>query len=1216
VMPLADYLGAAVKVPKFSAHVVYEDRQKRMWIGTDEGVIVYDGKNLRSFKHDSEDPASLTGNTINDIQQDAAGNIWIATNSGLAKYSTATNSFASYRSGGLGTATLSSDIVYSIAFDNETLWLGTEKGLNVFNPGNGQVWQYRQDNRDINSLSADAVRCVMIDRQGIYWLGTLRGGVDKYDKNLNVFDFVRSNPFDANGLRSSIVTSFAEDGQGKLFVGTESDGLSLFDPATRTLQSVPLASGVPGAGNKMSILALEKTSPNQLLIGSYGDGLFIMDTRTRSYRQLVAGTGPNHINSNEIFCIKKMHNGQTWVGTNGAGINVLNQKNQVILRYTPTPLAPIDRQLPVNGFIRAIEEDEDGQVWIATHGGGVAVLDTAAQKFKIYTTYTSTLSNDKVQSLLKDALGNMWVGTFGGGLDLFDKAKHQFITYSEKEGLANATIYHLLSDNNGRIWMSTNKGISSIDIRTKAITNYNYNNGVQNNNFYHGAGIRISNGQMFFGGLEGFNYFNPDQLRKNVNIPEVLITDLKIANQSVTPSADGPLKERITEAKRIDLDYKQNFSLGFVGLGYTAPGQNQYAYKLENFDKDWNYVGHQTNASYTNLDPGHYVFRVKASNNDGVWNDTGASLEIYVHPPFWRTTYAYIIYLLAFAGALLYYRHQSHLRLKRKFALERERFHNEQEQNEKERVHQLDTLKIKFLTNLSHEFRTPISLILGPVERLLTDPRNYEAFGHLQMIKRNGKRLLNLVNQLLDFRKMEEHELVLNATPGELVAFLQDTADSFADLSERKRIKFHFDSRLAELQTSFDHDKLERIVFNLLSNAFKFTEEGGMVKMELEKIEQPSGDDRQWVSLKISDTGIGIEHDKLEKIFDQFFQSNTTASILNQGSGIGLSITKEFVKMHGGTIRVASEEGTGSVFTIELPLPQEQQKSKSIQIATDKPSQVDALLAELAIPVSEKSAEGSADMASILLVEDNEDFRFYLKDNLRSHYKVFEAKDGKEGWQRALADHPDVIVSDISMPFMNGIEFCQKVKTDKRTSHIPVILLTAMSKEEDQLRGLSTGANDYITKPFNFEILQARINNFFTLNHQLKTAYTRQIKILNPEVVVESDDEKFLKNVMTYIDENLLNPQLSVEEMSRHMAMSRSSLYNKVLELTGETPVEFIRSVKLDKAAQLLEKSDMNVTQIAYSAGFSTANYFAKSFKVKFGMLPSEYRARKNKGKD
>jgi signal transduction histidine kinase/ligand-binding sensor domain-containing protein/DNA-binding response OmpR family regulator len=1205
-------------ITKLSACLL-EDSQHQMWIGTTEGLFQYNPieKAFKQFFHSNTDPSSLAGNFVNAIAEDKIGNLWVGSDNGLSLLPKGKSSFINYKNNNGSSRSLTSSPITSIAVDGDKLWLGTSEGLDIFDTKTGDISNYRQNYRDIYSLTAKIVRCIYIDKQGIYWLGTIGGGVDKYDRNLNLFNLVKSNVFDEKGLNSPIVTSFAEYKNGKVYVGTDGKGLSLFDPETKLFQHLNIKSKRTGSTDHTSILALKIRKSNDLLIGTYSDGIFVMNPGSGSYRQLMQGTNSDDLNSNDIFCFKEVRNGNIWVGTNGAGINVLNRENKVIVRYVPNPKAANDIKLPINGYIRDIEEDRNGNIWIATYGGGIAKFYPTSGKFIIYNTANSKLPNDKVQTLLEDSRGNIWAGTFGGGLGLFNNNTNQFVTFSEKDGLQNTSIYKILEDKNGLLWVSTNKGISSIDITTKKINNYNYHNGVQNNNFVAGAGMRLSDGELFFGGLEGFNYFQPKYLKKNDNIPSVLITDLKISHQSVPASESGPIKEHISTVKEINLDYKQNFALSFVGLNYTAPEKNQYAYKLEGFDKSWNNVGSTTSAPYTNLDPGEYVFHVRASNNDGVWNTEGTSIKIYVHPPFWRTVYAYMFYILTIIALALYWRHKSILRLKRKFSLEQEKLNAEQERKERERIHELDMLKIKFLTNLSHEFRTPISLILGPVDKLLSLEQYKSSSGQLQMIKRNGRRLLNLVNQLLDFRKMEEHELKLHESEGELVSFVKEVYDSFKDLSERKKIEFVFRSHLEHLYTFFDHDKIERILFNLLSNAFKFTLDGGKVGLELEKLESRSDQSKTWVSIKVSDNGIGIPEDKKEKIFERFFQSATASAILNQGTGIGLSITKEFVKMHGGDITVESEPGMGTTLIIQLPfipLPTVENSNKELPEKLELCSEAEQLEPSVTIETA-LSANSKTEIATILLVEDNEDFRFYLKDNLRLHFKVFEAGNGKEGWQKALAVHPQLIVSDISMPVMDGIELCHKIKSDKRTNHIPVILLTALSGEEDQLKGLKTGASDYITKPFNFEVLNAKIKNLLDLNSSLKNTYTKQIKVVATELEIESDDEKLLKNIAAYLEENLTNPQLSVEELSKHVGMSRSSLYSKLLELTGQTPVEYIRSVKLDKAAILLEKSNMNITQIGYSVGFTTPNYFAKSFKTKFNMLPSEYMNKMRKGK-
>ena len=1196
-------------VPKVLTCLLVDSKQ-RIWTGTTHGLYLYESTTgrVRKFQYNPAQPGGLISNDIRALAEDKNGNIWIGTITGLCSYRPDGTGFTTYDYLSGNTSALISNEITCIAPDEAgDLWVGTPEGLNIADTRTRSVAIYTPKEGNIHSLTSKSIRCTYVDNQGIYWLGTFRGGINKYDKNLNLFDIKLSRTFFKQTRPTSIISSFAEGPDGQLFIGSDGGGLFRFNRKTEQVSPVDLGLPVHDQ-HPLSVLALHATRHNKLYAGTYAWGLVILDLTTGARQYIRQGPAATDLSSGNIFCIKEDSKGQIWVGTNGEGINLLKD-DKVITKFTthPRPGVPNEALLPMNAYIRAIEEDTAGNIWIGSHGGGVNVYNPHNGQWTTYTQNNSRLPSDKIQTILCDSRGNMWVGTFGEGLSLYDKRQQTFITFSENDGLQNTTVYQIIEDRNGLIWLSTNTGISSFDLAKKTFRNYTHYNGVQNNNFVHCSGIRLSDGELMFGGIEGFNYFDPSKLTINRHVPQVLLTDLKISNKSVIPGEDAPVKEHISVASEISLAYKQNFALSFVAPNYTIPKQNHYAYKLEGFDKDWNYTGTVNTASYTNLDPGEYTFHVKASNNDGVWSTTDTIIKIYVLPPFWRTTWAYLLYAAAIGGLLLYSRHRGITRIRKKFLLEQER-------QEAKRIQELDRLKIKFLTNLSHDFRTPISLIMGPVDQLITSERTETRLDKLNMIKRNARRLLNLVNQLLDFRKMEEHELKLQLSGGELVTFIKEVTDSFMDFAERKHIHFHFSSDIPTLNVYFDHDKMERVLFNLLSNAFKFTFEGGNVSVELLAMERTPGNSQQWVTIKVKDSGIGIAKEKQEQIFERFFQTNTTSAILNQGTGIGLSIIKEFIKMHGGTIEVESEPGQGATFTIQLPLKiaaEQPAAGYQLQSGSSTDEEVPASREE---PAAITSPGSPADLPLVLLVEDNEDFRFYLKDNLRNNYKVLEAINGKEGWQRALAHHPQLIVSDITMPEMDGISLVQKLKADKRTSHIPVILLTALTAEEKQIAGLETGANDYITKPFNFEVLNAKIKNLLQLNNTLKTTYTKQIKVVAPEMAVESADEKLLNKIVNYLEENLTNSQLSVESLSKEVGMSRSSLYNKLLELTGQTPVEYIRSYRLDKAAALLEKSDMTIAEIAYQVGFSTPNYFAKSFKSKFNMLPSEFIARVRKG--
>ncbi|HEY4207090.1 MAG TPA: hybrid sensor histidine kinase/response regulator transcription factor, partial [Puia sp.] len=734
--------------------------------------------------------------------------------------------------------------------------------------------------------------------------------------------------------------------------------------------------------------------------------------------------------------------------------------------------------------------------------------------------------------------------------------------------------------------------------------NFYESDGLQGRECNEKAGLLVGDGTMLLGGHNGFNIFDPTRIVHRKAIPPIVLTDLQLFNRIVRPgepvNGHVVLDRSLSSTSEITLRHNDNvFSLEFASLDFFQHTKDKYAYKLEGFDKNWLVTdGKVRKATYTNLDAGDYTFRVRAADEDGDWNSNEATLKIHVLPPFWKTGWAYALYVVAILGLLYFARQMVVRRARMRFSLEQER---ENARN----MHEIDRMKIRFLTNMSHELRTPLSLILAPVEKLLEQPARQAPIPQYEMIRRNARRLLHLVNQLLDFRKMEANELKLNPRPGNILQFIKDVSMSFVDLADRKHISFNYlASSTSPLCTSFDHDKLERILFNLLANAFKFTPVNGRVWVEVSTTDV--NEDEVELYIKVRDTGIGIAADQQERIFDRFFQTKTPDSILNQGSGIGLAITLEFVKMHRGRVTVESEINKGSCFTIMLPC-----KRLDIDESLASPAE------EIELPAIKLPAHPvqspNGKKKSILIVEDNEDFRFYLKDNLRRTYTIHEASDGRDGWKKALALHPDLIVSDISMPVMNGIELCKKIRTDLRTQQIPVILLTALTEEHTQLKSLETGASDFIAKPFNFEVLQSRVRNLLEYKETIKNIYQRQVDAGPAHIEIRSADDEFLQSVLSELEKNITNPDLSVEEMSHLLNTSRSTFYKRLLLITGRTPVEFIRYFRLKRGSELLEKSQMNISEIAYTVGFNNPKYFAQQFKQEFDMAPSAYRAQKNK---
>lgn len=1187
---------------------VMEDSRHRLWIGSNAGMYLYQpqGDYFKHFSHEPADSLSLPDNSIKAITEDHNGNLWIGTeDDGLAMLLPDGGHFCTYKHSNTDKNSLSSNRIWSLAAENANrIWVGTEEGLNIFDLQKKTSQRIEHDARNRYSLQGKSVRSIYIDNNGIYWVGTYQGGISKYDRNLAFFNLRESNPFDPQGLTAPIVTSFCEDANGDIYVGTDGGGINLFHRNTGLFTHPGFYEG----GKPPAVLSLEHAD-GLLWIGTFMHGIYTMNMQTGKVHHYLKGEDDHQPSGNDIFCLKKDSRGNIWIGTNGNGVNVYDPVSGVFRRFDPVIHYKKDSITVLHrGFIRTIEEDKAGNIWIGTVGAGIFMLDLSGRIIRTFTMQNSDLPANNVQTICAGQSGRIWVGIHSAGLCLLDPKTGKFQRYAEQEGLSNAVIYKILEDDAGKVWVTSNKGISSFDPSTSTFKNYYQYNGLQRSTFCLGAGIKTERGELFFGGLEGFNYFNPRLLNYNRIVPRIVLTDLKIGSTSVVPGEQAAIRSHISLADCIQLDYKQHFTINFATLNYTAPQESRYSYMLQGFDRGWNDIGTSRMAVFSNLRPGNYVFRVRASCDDGAWHTEEAVIKIYVRPPFWMTIYAYLFYVAVVIAILWGLRYRAIRKLKARFALEQERLQVRQaiemDRKEAERQREFEQAKIKYLVNLSHEFRTPVALIAGPVDKLIHDEIAPEKLKQLNLVKRNARRLLNMVNQLLDFRKLEEHETKLDLTREDIITFITEVVELFKDISEHRQISFIFTSSISRYYTAFDRDKLERVLFNLLSNAFKFTPKGGAISLTVDP------DPNAGIIIQVADTGIGMTPEVQGKIFNRFYQGDENPAIVNQGSGIGLSITAEFVKMHGGSVNVESIPGKGSIFKVLLPLEEiEAVQPPTVKIKQDEP--------EALQPVSCQHAEvAAADKLTVLLVEDNDDFRYYLKDNLQPFYKVVEAADGREGWQKALSAHPLVIVSDINMPYMDGIQLSRKVRFDKRTSHIPVILLTALTGDAYHIKGLETGASDYLTKPFNIDILNIRIRNLLLLNQRLKDTYRRQLDVMVSVDDVESADEKFLVKVTQYIENNINNDSLTVEEMSRHLFMSRTSLYNKVVQLTGETPVEFIRSIKLNKAACLLETSDMKIAQIGYAVGFSTPNYFARAFKAKFNLLPSEYQARKKKEPD
>jgi signal transduction histidine kinase/DNA-binding response OmpR family regulator len=751
-------------------------------------------------------------------------------------------------------------------------------------------------------------------------------------------------------------------------------------------------------------------------------------------------------------------------------------------------------------------------------------------------------------------------------------------------------------------------GLSKYDPVTHSSRNYTKEDGLPSNEFNGHACMQGTDGKFYFGSDNGLVSFYPDSIQQNPIKPVVYLTDLKLNNQSVQINVDGsPIKKHISLTRSINLSYSQrSFAIDFVAINYGQSSANQYCYKLEGFDDNWNCVGSDNRATYTNIDPGDYVFLVKASNSDGISSQVPARLDITIHQAPWKTWWAFLLYLLLFSSVIFFLLRIRIERIKIKNQLEFERLARENE-------HTLSESKTQFFTNISHEFRTPLSLITMPLENLISmDDLPSTVKERLGTMRTSAEKMTRLVNELMDFNKLEGSKLKLHVQHGELVQFVTGTASVFHDLASKRNIHFGIHSMVRSLEGWFDHDKLEKILVNVLSNAFKFTADNGQINVIISSRDSYDGMKQMKIrclNLVIVDNGIGIPTEEMPFIFDKFYQTKSSAKIANPGTGIGLSLTKGLVELHQGSIEAESTPDHETKFVILLPIDRqayrddEIHESPGVRVSTDNTNHVQPN----DFSVNSTIANEDQDRAHILIVEDNDELRKYISMELRQQFTVLEAKEGTEGLEIALERTPDLIISDILMPLKNGIELCREVKSNLKTSHIPFILLTAKSTVDDQVKGIATGADVYITKPFSIRVLLTHVNQIIESRQNLYSRFSQDVYLLPAKVATNEIDQAFLQKAIDYIIDNIQDSQLGVDSIAHLFNLSRMQVYRKIKALTGKSIVDFIRMVRIKQALKLMDTQKYTLSEIAYQTGFNSASYFTRCFKDQFGKAPSEY---------
>ncbi len=1183
--------GAAGEISSNNVKLIFEDLEGQIWIGTKNGLnrLIYHRDSTFAFEQVlNEGMVKLSGQDIKTMAQGPDSVYWIGTHSeGLFRWDARLNKLRHYHHQKEEPHSLSHDNIRTVQVSPDgNIWVGTFVGLNRYRPATDDFEVLLSESRDLNSLSNSSVRSVFFDHRGSMWIGTYYGGINYYDQQINRFRNLEQQ-LDGKGLSHGVVSSFWENDDGSLWIGTEGGGLNLLDRETGHFTYLTADNKL--SGNNVKTLLEAR---NSLWIGFFSEGLDRLDLETGSIKNYRFQPGqPHGLLNNNVYGLLAAGK-HLWIASYGGGLACMNMETEQFQGFQHDPEDP---ESLCSDLTRVLFQDRTGQYWVGTDDGlDCFVPDSLGPgpRFRHF------LPGSEIYALYQSKNRHIWVGTYSDGLFQIRENGEVIQQFTEAFGLPGHTIFGILEGGDGHIWLSTNNGLAKLDRRDNTFTTYNYSDGIRNLEFNFNAYYKTSSGELLFGGTKGATLFKPEDIRLNTFVPPVVFTGLKSFNQPVKVGGDqGLLHEAINHTSSLAFSYNRaSFSLSFSALDYLNPSNNNYRYRLEGLDDEWTYAKGETEATYTLQRPGTYLFRLRGANNDGLWNPVERNISIEVLPPPWRTGWAYLSYLLILA--LVFWGTVRFLRLRHQLDMEA------LEKRQQEELHQA---KLRFFTNIAHEFRTPLTLILGPLEDLVRDQLTVPVHRKLVSVEHNAKRLLYLVNQLLNFRKLEADHERMEAAEGNVVRFLQEIYLSFQEHARSRQITYGFHTDADPVYLYFDRDKMEKVVFNLLSNAFKFTPDGGRIALRLQQ-------DEHFVRITVQDSGKGVPDELQEQIFKRFYEKEATFRHSFKGTGIGLAVSRQLVRMHHGKISLESEEGKGATFTVQLPLGRAHFKDEELisefrdsedirqYISVTKPS---AEAYDTAPTTTEAGPSGDAPL--LLIVEDNEEVRSFIEAIFKAEYRLITAANGEEGLEKAIKAAPDLVISDVMMPKMDGITLCRKLKTDLSTSHIPVLLLTARTGLIFKLEGLETGADDYLTKPFSPKELNLRVRNLLSLRQKLREKFERITNLSPKEIAVTSADERFLEQALQIAEEQIGNADFTVEDFARALNVSRPLLFVKIKALTNLTPNNFIKDIRLKRAAQLLSQQKLSVSEVAYQVGFRDPRYFSKCFQKSFGQTPTSF---------
>ncbi|WP_277466390.1 two-component regulator propeller domain-containing protein [Parabacteroides sp. PF5-6] len=1123
----------------------------------------------RFYPYTLNGPADVLNElAVYGMAEDQSGHLWLGTwVGGICRLNKQTGAITPYlppssKGGAFHVHSL-------LMYDTDILLVGSDDGLHYFNTSTGEYTLMTATEFNDKSLSDKFIYPIHKDKEGGLWIGTYYGGVNYSPPPKGYIEgYAHSNY--RNSVNGHIISRFCEDEKGNIWIGSDDGGLSYLDVETETFTNYMPEPGKNSLSyHNIHALFLED---DKLWIGTYSGSLNVFDLKTRRFSVYPSTSEANTLDNSSIYSIYKDSESRIWIGSM-QGVMYYNRETDDFTRAKTTGTTTMD-----------IVDDGHRAVWFATGGRGVFRYDQRTGEWTQYrhdANDTRTLPSNVVNCVQTDASGRLWIGT-DNGFCYYDREEQLFTRVHLPP--ESASVSDIIADGDF-LWLPTANGLIHFSTKDYTYRLFTQTDGLQGDQFTVKASLLARSGKMYLGTTNGFNVIDPQTISANAHIPPVHLTNLQIFNRDEPIGPNSLLPRSIEYMDEIRLSHKQNvFSIEYAALSFGSPEKNQYRYKLEGFDKEWNEVGNQRKATYTNLPAGQYLFRVVASNNDNVWNLQGATLQIRILPPFWKTVWAYLFYLLICLGIVGYLIYSQRKRAERKH---RARMHQLNVEKEKE----LYNAKINFFTLIAHEIRTPVTLIIGPLEKVMENAKGLPADtqSDLKIIDRNSQRLLSLVNQLLDFRKAEQGAFIIRFSRQNMQELLQNVYDRFKPLIEQKGIIFRLQMPQEPLTATVDAEAITKVVSNLLTNAFKFGKKEITLRCTA---------DNNRLQIQVTDDGRGIDAREAENIFRPFYQAaqNNVA-----GTGIGLSLVKLLVDAHHGTVRVDSQPEIATAFTVDLPLEQQEEtivpEKTTPQTATEN----------LSLPADKMPQPHATRQSTLLIVEDNAEMRNFLCESFEWNFRILLAENGKEGLEQLKKHQVDIIISDVMMPVMDGITFSKTVKENIQYCHIPLILLTAKADTDSKVSGIQAGADAYIEKPFSPQVLRAQVENLLNSRNVLKKKFSEMPFVTLDSMAVNKADEKFLAKMNRIIEKNISNMDFSVDALAEQLYISRSGLFVKIKNLVGMTPNELIQLIRLKKAAELLLTKEYRINEICYQVGFNNPSYFSKCFQKQFGVLPKEF---------